>query len=166
MLSPSTILIWSSNGETCQLRMRQNSCWVAQPSPHLLLPAHHSCLLSLCGSMLSLTFIFWLIFLLFLLFFSSLAKISSTCILAFLTDSYTTKQHHYPRIPVPAFTTFAFPSCLFIWPAGLNSAMPVSFSLTPRDWELLCSMENLLKDLLAWLCSLVPESSVSGEPVD
>lgn len=41
MLSPSTILIWSSNGETCQLRMRQKSCWIAQPSPHLL-PVHHS----------------------------------------------------------------------------------------------------------------------------
>lgn len=77
-------------------------------SPYLL-PVHQSHFLSLFGSVLSLTFIFWLTFLLSLLFFSSTAKISSSCTFA-LTNPYITEQHCYalPGILVPASSTFPF----------------------------------------------------------
>ena len=41
---------------------------------------------------------------------------------------YTTEQHPctLPSIPVPASSACAVPSCPLVWPAGLDSAMPVS----------------------------------------
>ena len=87
-----------------------------------------------------------------------------------LEDACTTGQHPYtlPRIPVPASSAGAFLSCYYVWPAGLNSAILVSFFLTwflaARNWELMCSTEIVLKVLPALFCSPVPEDLFPGGP--
>jgi len=73
--------------EVASRRLREKSCGVPQPSPHLLILGHHSC--SSGGGTLSLTFFFWLTDLWnpTLLFLASPAKFSSNHTLAVLTPS-------------------------------------------------------------------------------
>ena len=72
--------------------------------------------------------------------------------------------------PVPTSTTHAVPSCPLVWAAGLNSAIRclpfLAWLLAPGDWELLGSVENVLKDLPALFCPPVPEDHFPGGPTD
>ena len=113
----STQEVWETD---CQWRLRQKICWAPQPSPSPLLPVSQCCSSETARSLWP-SFSGW-----------------HTC----RSASYSLHPSPssapaapcpswcypctLPRTPIPASTACAFPSCPAVWPAGLDSAMPVS----------------------------------------